>query len=194
MLDYDFVINLVVLNCHWIVAQTELYWFWQSGQLTVQKPLWQRVEAADKMAVMNFSKAAAAREVGMLTSSIPPSLSFWAPPSPHVRAIISFIPSLTPSCLSPPILIAPCRSCSMPCLTCLRAAVTKILKRRRILHGFSLGPGTHWCTVWVCSRCVSLRLLNSLHVPVVPWAFPLMVQNAYTPRTASTSYYTEGQI
>lgn len=104
----------------------------------------------------------------MQTSSIPSSLSscdflkestfiFAMPPqSSRVRTIVTFIPSLTPPLVfSPPVLIAPCHSCSMPCLTCLRAAVTKIRKRRRILHGFSLGPGTHWCTVWVC-MCLSV--------------------------------------
>lgn len=40
------------------------------------------------------------------------------------------------------VMLAPCPSCSLPYLTCHRTAVMKILRRRRILHGFSLGPGT----------------------------------------------------
>lgn len=40
------------------------------------------------------------------------------------------------------VMLAPCRSSSMPSLTCLRTAVMKILRRRRILQGFSLVPGT----------------------------------------------------
>lgn len=103
----------------------------------------------------------------MQTSSIPSSLSscdflkestfiFAMPPPILSRARYGYFHSSPhPPCLFPPILIAPCHSCSMPCLTCLRAAVTKIRKRRRILHGFSLGPGTHWCTVWVC-MCLSV--------------------------------------
>lgn len=157
-------------------------WLWQSVQLRIQKNLWQWVEAADKMAVMNFSETAAAPEVGLKHANLQHPIIFvllwlfkrvdfylcYAPPvlswARH-RYFHSF-PHPPPPCLFPPILIAPCHSCSMPCLTCLRAAVTKIQKRRRILHGFSLGPGTQWCTVWVC-MCLS--------VLVVLWALPLTV-------------------
>lgn len=48
------------------------------------------------------------------------------------------------------VMLAPCRTCSMPSLTCLRAAVMKILRRRKILHGFILGPGTLMHSVGVC--------------------------------------------
>lgn len=122
------------------------------------------------MAVMNFSETAAAPEVGLKHANLQHPIIFvllWlfkkvdfylcsAPPDPLACTplLLSFLPS-PPPVFFPPILIAPCHSCSMPCLTCLRAAVTKIRKRRRILHGFSLGPGTHWCTVWVC-MCLSV--------------------------------------
>lgn len=121
------------------------------------------------MAVMNFSETAAAPEVGSKHANLQHPIIFvllWlfkrvnfylccAPPilSRARRRYFHSFPH--PPCLFPPILIAPCHSCSMPCLTCLRAAVTKSRKRRRILHGFSLGPGTHWCTVWVC-LCLSV--------------------------------------
>lgn len=116
------------------------------------------------MALMNFSKTAAAREVGFKHENLQPPIIFvllgllkrFHIYLFHIPPIFSH--ACHPHCHSfphpPPvffpILIAPCRSCSMPCLTCLRVAVMKILKRRRILHGFSLGPGTHWGTVWVC--------------------------------------------
>lgn len=101
-----------------------------------------------------------------------PLISFSSPPqSFRVHAILTVIPSLTPLLSFSPILIAPSRSCSMPCLTCLRVAVMKILKRRRILHGFSLGPGTHWkhgvgVYVFVCAcsvRCMIQWFCEPFH-------------------------------
>lgn len=54
------------------------------------------------------------------------------------------------------VMLAPCRSCSLPYLTCLRTAVMTTLRRRRILHGFSLGPGTplHGVCNCVCACSV----------------------------------------
>ena len=65
---------------------------------------------------------------------------------------------------------APSPSSSLHSLTCLGTAVTKSLRKRRILHRFSLGPGTplqRVCVcvcvfVWVCV-CAHASLPFSLH-------------------------------
>lgn len=67
-----------------------------------------------------------------------------------ILLFFSFFQSLPHSSCLYLVMLAPCRSCSMPSLTCLRTAVMKILRRRRILHGFSLGPGTPLHGVCVC--------------------------------------------
>ena len=64
---------------------------------------------------------------------------------------------------------APSPSSSLHSLTCLGTAVTKSLRKRRILHRFSLGPGTPLQRVCVCvcvflCECVSVRTRPSLLV------------------------------
>lgn len=58
--------------------------------------------------------------------------------------------STLPFCCLFLVMLAPCRCCSLPSLMCLRTAAMKSLRRRRILHGFSLGPGTPLHGVCVC--------------------------------------------
>lgn len=89
--------------------------------------------------------------------------SLLSPLAGTTSSSLVILPSLLPLFL---VMLAPCRSCSMPSLTCLRTAVMKILRRRRILHGFSLGPGTplHGVCLFVCACSV----MCPLHVPVGP--------------------------
>lgn len=89
------------------------------------------------------------------------------------KLIFAFYSFLHSSCLCL-VMLAPCRSSSMPSLTCLRAAVMKTLRRRRrILHGFSLGPGTPLHGVGVCAFVCACSVTCRLHVPVVPGGLPL---------------------
>lgn len=77
------------------------------------------------------------------------------------KLIFAFYSFPRSSCLCL-VMLAPCRSSSMPSLTCLGAAVMKTLRRRRrrrILHGFNLGPGTPLHGVGVC---VCVRLLSNV--------------------------------
>lgn len=124
------------------------------------------------MALMNILKTTA-QEAGFQEACNPPaSFPLCLPLCPLVTCSIALFSFLCPFCLllhapssySLPILsslfclflvmLAPCRSCSMPSLTCLRAAVMKILRRRKILHGFSLGPGTPLARCWCVCGCV----------------------------------------
>ncbi len=118
------------------------------------------------MALMNINLKASMQPSSILSIVLPSSLSSFLVTGYHSTFVFMFFP--LPFCLltlaqhplffqSLPhssclflVVLAPCRSCSMPSLTCLRTAVMKILRRRRILHGFSLGPGTPLHGVCVC--------------------------------------------
>lgn len=90
------------------------------------------------------------------------SLQFSSSPSPRLLLDRLSLPTLTSLLSLSCVMLVPCPSC-LPSLTCLRTAAMKSLRRRRILRGFSLGPGTslHGVRVFACACLLSRGLLHA---------------------------------